>query len=249
MRTITKKERSKKVAVWSAVAFSAVAFACLGWYGVTHIESPSEIEVITSNSFEQSSDSSQQATTGSYNQTGNDSTQEKKKESQKPASIENSGANEDFETMARPTIEQVNEAQKHLSEVSDQFVGKIEIPSIDLSLNILEGTTFQKMLYGATTLLPNQTIGKGNYALASHNMGVEGSMFTSIYKLKEGDSIYLTDSSGKTFHYQVTSNKVVDYQDTSCLNLTREPTVTLVTCQTVQDTPNRVIIQGKLQSN
>lgn len=154
--------------------------------------------------------------------------------------------NEDFSTMERPTIQEINEAQKHSEKMKDQFVGEIEIPSINLKLNILEGTTYQKMLYGATTLLPNSIMGHGNYALASHNMGVEGQMFTSIYKLQKGADIILRDQNGQSYRYKVVSNDVVDYKNTDKLNLTKKPTVTLVTCQSVQTTDNRVVVQAEL---
>lgn len=157
-----------------------------------------------------------------------------------------SAGNEDFSEMERPTLEEINHAQSNREGMSDQVVGEIEIPAIQLKLSILEGTTYQKMLYGATTLLANPIMGRGNYALASHNMGVEGSMFTSIYQLKEGEDIYLKDKQGKTYHYQVISNDVVDFRNTEKLNLTRKPTITLITCQTVQTTDNRVIVQGEL---
>lgn len=154
--------------------------------------------------------------------------------------------NEEFATMKRPTMDEITDAKKNNRQLAKQAIAQLEIPAIGCHMPILEGTTYQKMLVGATTLLPNTVIGKGNVALASHNMGVEHSMFTSIYQLQKGADIFLTNPDGQKFHYQVVSNDVVDFRNTEKLNLTKKPTVTLVTCQSVQTTDNRVVIQGEL---
>jgi sortase A len=154
--------------------------------------------------------------------------------------------NDDFQEMLRPTVQEISQAQESIDEKRDEFVGDLEIPAIDLSLFILQGTTFENMLYGATTVLPSQVMGQGNYALASHNMGVEGAMFTSIHKLKKGDDIFLHDG-GKTYRYKVVKNYVTTYKDTACLNATDKATITLITCDSVHETDKRVIIQGELQ--
>lgn len=153
----------------------------------------------------------------------------------------------DYEAMNRPTIEEIEEAQAHVDDLNSIYVGTVEIPSINLNINILEGTTYERMLYAATTIFPNSVMGKGNYALASHNMGQEGLMFTSLHKVKEGDDIYLKNNeSWKTFHYQTTSVEIVNYKDTSCLEDQDEAVVTLITCENIYDTTNRVVVQGSL---
>lgn len=152
----------------------------------------------------------------------------------------------DYEEMKRPTLAEINEAQAHLDDLASLYVGTVEVPSIDLNINILEGTTYERMLYAATTILPDSKMGKGNYALASHNMAVEGSMFTSLYRVQVGDDIYLKDQSGKSYHYKTKSVEVVNYKDTSCLEEQDKAVVTLVTCESVRDTTNRIIVQGEL---
>lgn len=152
----------------------------------------------------------------------------------------------DYEAMKRPTLAEIKEAQAHVDDLASYYIGTVEIPSIDLNINILEGTTYERMLYAATTILPDSEMGKGNYALASHNMAVEGSMFTSLYRVQVGDDIYLKDKSGKEFHYKTKSVEVVNYKDTTCLEEQDKAVVTLVTCQSVRDTTNRVVVQGEL---
>ncbi|EHQ8840319.1 class A sortase, partial [Enterococcus faecalis] len=86
----------------------------------------------------------------------------------------------------RPTVEMIREAQKNFSKVKNDVLGTISIPSIDLEMPILQGDSFEKMLYGACTVLPKQTMGKGNYTLAAHNAGVDGLMFSSLNKVSKG---------------------------------------------------------------
>ena len=148
--------------------------------------------------------------------------------------------------MERPTKEEIEQAQANLGKVESYAIGDLSIPAIELTMNIFQGTTYEKMLYGATTVLPDSVVGKGNYVLASHNMGVEGKMFTSLHKLKKGDDIYVSTKEGQKFHYRVITNEVVDFKDTRCLELQGKPVITLVTCDSVQATDQRVVVQGEL---
>ena len=154
--------------------------------------------------------------------------------------------NENFSDMERPTKEEIEQAQANLGKVESYAIGDLSIPAIELTMNIFQGTTYEKMLYGATTVLPDSVVGKGNYVLASHNMGVEGKMFTSLHKLKKGDDIYVSTKEGQKFHYRVITNEVVDFKDTRCLELQGKPVITLVTCDSVQATDQRVVVQGEL---
>lgn len=154
--------------------------------------------------------------------------------------------NENFSDMERPIKEEIEQAQANLGKVESYAIGDLSIPAIELTMKIFQGTTYEKMLYGATTVLPDSVVGKGNYALASHNMGVEGKMFTSLHKLKKGDDIYVSTKEGQKFHYRVITNEVVDFKDTQCLELQGKPVITLVTCDSVQATDQRVVVQGEL---
>ncbi|MFV0560904.1 MAG: class A sortase [Enterococcus sp.] len=104
----------------------------------------------------------------------------------------------------------------------------------------------ERMLYAATTILPESEMDKGNYTLASHNMGIEGSMFTSLYQVLIGDDIYLKDKLGKEFHYVTKKTDVVNYRDTSCLEEQDNSVITLIICQDDQNTENRLVVQGVL---
>ena len=130
--------------------------------------------------------------------------------------------------------------------MSDSVLGSIEIDSIQLKLPILMGDSFDNMLYGACTVLSKQTMGKGNYALASHNAGYEGLLFTSLNKVSVGDLVKLNDREGHSFIYKVKEQKHVDMTDTTMLNLTRKPTLTLITCDQATKTTGRIIVIAEL---
>ncbi|EKZ0111320.1 class A sortase, partial [Enterococcus faecalis] len=146
----------------------------------------------------------------------------------------------------RPTVEMIQEAQKNFSKVKNDVLGMIRIPSIGLEMPILQGDSFEKMLYGACTVLPKQTMGKGNYTLAAHNAGVDGLMFSSLGNVAVGETITLQDRSGHVYNYKVKEQRHVDMTDTSILNLTRKPTLTLITCDKATKTTGRIVVIAEM---
>ncbi|EGO5193018.1 class A sortase [Enterococcus faecalis] len=146
----------------------------------------------------------------------------------------------------RPTVETLQEAQKDFEQVKDDILGTIRIASIGLEMPILEGDSFEKMLYGACTVLPKQTMGKGNYTLAAHNAGVDGLMFSSLGNVSVGETITLQDRSGHVYNYKVKEQRHVNMTDTSILNLTRKPTLTLITCDQATKTDGRIVVIAEL---
>ncbi|HAP5732885.1 TPA: class A sortase [Enterococcus faecalis] len=146
----------------------------------------------------------------------------------------------------RPTVETLQEAQKDFEQVKDDILGTIRITSIGLEMPILKGDSFEKMLYGACTVLPKQTMGKGNYTLAAHNAGVDGLMFSSLGNVAVGETITLQDRSGHVYNYKVKEQRHVNMTDTSILNLTRKPTLTLITCDQATKTDGRIVVIAEL---
>ncbi|EGO8404600.1 class A sortase [Enterococcus faecalis] len=146
----------------------------------------------------------------------------------------------------RPTVETLQEAQKDFEQVKDDILGTIHIASIGLEMPILEGDSFEKMLYGACTVLPKQTMGKGNYTLAAHNAGVDGLMFSSLENVAVGETITLQDRSGHVYNYKVKEQRHVNMTDTSILNLTRKPTLTLITCDQATKTDGRIVVIAEM---
>ncbi|HBI1797935.1 TPA: sortase, partial [Enterococcus faecalis] len=56
----------------------------------------------------------------------------------------------------------------------------------------------------------------------------------------------LNDREGHSFTYKVKEQKHVDMTDTTMLNLTRKPTLTLITCDQATKTTGRIIVIAEL---
>lgn len=124
--------------------------------------------------------------------------------------------------------------------------GKIAIPSVNILLPIVEGVTNQSLSVGAGTMKPNQEMGKGNYALASHNMNDYKTLFSPLLNIKTGAKIYLTNGS-KTFVYQVDRKEYIDPSHVEVIDDEKgKNEITLITCS--MDGNQRLLVQGKLIS-
>jgi len=142
-----------------------------------------------------------------------------------------------FETVARSQLSN----QKNDLPV----IAGIAVPSVGINLPIFKGLANENLLYGAGTLTPDQKMGEGNYALASHRMNDPELLFTPLERVSIGDNIYLTDLEN-VYTYQTTDKQTVDYTDTSALEEDRDQAlVTLITCEEM-DSPKRIIVQGEL---
>lgn len=87
----------------------------------------------------------------------------------------------------------------------------------------------------------------GNVGLAAHNRGYPVNYFQNIKDLKLGDKIiYKTNYGIKT--YKVDNNIIIEDNDWSYLEETKENRITLITC--VENEPNyRRCIQGIEEEN
>lgn len=135
-------------------------------------------------------------------------------------------------------IKEVPLANKYkvLAETEDIVkLGSIYISDLDIKLPIFKGkplvkTSKDTMLFGATTNLENQIMGKGNYVLASHIVDNPNLLFTSLHTLEKGSYIYLYDSK-YSYEYRVYKNFEVYSTETWILNDIKDYNIlTLYTC-------------------
>lgn len=122
-------------------------------------------------------------------------------------------------------------------------VGGIAIPAVKMNLPINLGTSNEGMYYGAGTLDPNQKMGEGNYALASHHSKHPNLLFAPLMRVEYGQKIFLTDLD-KVYVYEIDNIMTVDPSEGSVLDPTEKPIVTLITCS--YDLVDRIIVQGSL---
>ena len=125
-------------------------------------------------------------------------------------------------------------------------IGIMSIPDIKITNPILKGygNDGSYLALGACTAKANDIMGQGNYALVGHYMN-SNTVFHSLNKAKPGMKIYITDKKN-IYTYQVTSNQTIDHMDVNVLNDTQIPSITLITCKGLNETPLRTCVKGKL---
>lgn len=125
-----------------------------------------------------------------------------------------------------------------------KVLGQMIAPHLHLPIDAGDGT--DSMLLGAGTMSPNQQMGQGNYQLASHHMRNRNALFSPLYNYAHrGTLIWLTNNH-RVYEYRIDQRKNVDETDTSVLDPTRRPTLTLITCQKTLGGRIRTILIGHL---
>jgi LPXTG-site transpeptidase (sortase) family protein len=135
--------------------------------------------------------------------------------------------------------------QAHAAPTPGSPVGRLYIPSIDLSVMVLNGTD-EWVLSQAVgriegTALPGKS---GNLGIAGHR----DRHFRVLRKIRQGDEITLTTTQG-TFRYSVANTEIVNPADTRVLKPSSQPSLTLVTCYPfyyVGHAPKRFVVKAHL---
>ncbi len=124
------------------------------------------------------------------------------------------------------------------------LVARIDIPRLKVSEAVIEGDDTDTLRHAVGhipgTALPGEP---GNIGLAGHR----DSFFRKIGQLKDGDTLILETAHG-TFSYHVAKRAIVAPSDTSVLNSTNEPALTLVTCypfRYIGPAPKRYVITAR----
>ncbi|MFK4898981.1 class A sortase [Lactococcus petauri] len=131
-------------------------------------------------------------------------------------------------------------------------IGILSIPDINLELPVFNGITYETMMYGAGTAKPNQQMGKGNYALASHTIfnSFNGSIITNLLfgnliYAQSGQSIFLTDKD-KSYEYKIDNIYSVDVSQGNIIeDHKNKKEITLYTCTTLTG-DERLVVHGTL---
>lgn len=111
----------------------------------------------------------------------------------------------------------------------------INIPSVGIDLNVIDGTynpkdgswtlSDNKVQFGTMTPEPNNQT--GNTFIYGH---ATNQVFGRLPRIKAGAEVAVTTSNGYRFIYRYRDNIIVSPTDTSILNPTQSPTLTLQTC-------------------
>lgn len=123
-------------------------------------------------------------------------------------------------------------------------IGTIKIPSISLNYPILEKVT-KKSLETSVAFLYGPGLNKvGNNVIIGHNYR-NGTMFSNVKKLKNGDAIYITDTDGKQVKYKVYNSYRTSGDDATYMtrNTNGKREISLSTC--TDDSKARLIVWAK----
>jgi sortase A len=126
-----------------------------------------------------------------------------------------------------------------------QPLGRLEIPSIDLSAVFIEGADNRTLRRGIGhipgTALPGTV---GDVALSAHR----DTFFRRLGELSNGDAIWITTLRGR-YKYVVESSHIVEVDQWLTVRKISPPTLTLVTCYPfyyVGPAPKRFIVHAAL---
>lgn len=125
-------------------------------------------------------------------------------------------------------------------------IGAINIPTVGLELPIGKGVSEAVLLYGAGTMKPDQQLGQGNYALASHYYEGKDILFGPLYNVQMGDSIFVSDTT-HVYEYTVTVKEIILDSDVQVIyDVPDQTLLTLITC--AEEGTKRLLVQGEFLS-
>lgn len=138
--------------------------------------------------------------------------------------------------------------EANMRQLNGYVRGRIQAPSINLDLPLFNGVSHRKLLVGAGTLKPDQTLkGNKNFAVAGHNTHTwRPVLFAQVPKLQKGAKITVSFHS-KVATYAVESITVVTpYQVDRIEDKEAEeadkPLLSLITC--TPDSRNRYLVRA-----
>ena len=142
-----------------------------------------------------------------------------------------------------PTVSEVPGIVNQTRAAPGSEVGRVEVPSLNMSWTVFEGTNDQTLDRGIGHVEGSANLGE------SGNIGIAGHRHTHFRKLewiRRGDEIVLTSTKG-TFHYRVNFVKLHKPTDVEVLDPAFGPSVTLITCfpfEYVGSAPLRFIVRA-----
>ena len=144
----------------------------------------------------------------------------------------------------RQQAQRATATEKAAQPVDDGLI-RLDIPKIDLSAIVVDGTTRKQLKNGPGRILSTPLPGeKGNSVISAHR----DTFFRHIYELKSGDEIDV-QRNGQSLKFAVTGKRIVDPDDLSVLKQTDEPQLTLITCYPtyyIGPAPQRLVVFSKL---
>ena len=107
---------------------------------------------------------------------------------------------------------EIAEARYHYEESVDRFgIGSIYIPSANIQVPLLAGTSEWNLFNGVATNSPDQKLGEDLFVGLSHNL-INDTLLKRIDQVQPGDKVYATDFKD-VYTYETLEQKVVHETD------------------------------------
>lgn len=108
----------------------------------------------------------------------------------------------------------------------------LNIPSLDIKYPVISESTTELLKISLNKFWGGEPNSVGNYCIVGHNYDGKDIFFGKLHKLQNGDTVELTDKTGKTLEYKVYDKFIVQPTDVACTSqLTNGRTeATLITC-------------------
>ena len=125
-------------------------------------------------------------------------------------------------------------------------IGELILPTLDVRLPILHGTSDLNMTLGAGTVRPGMEMGEGNFVLGSHNAPDAATRFGGLHLLEIGDLIILRDADYLYIYETIIANYVVHQTRIDIADEVADKIyVTLFTCTDVVNSDYRIVVRGE----
>ncbi len=129
-------------------------------------------------------------------------------------------------------------------------IGQIIIDDLNMNLPVLKGVTNSNLLAGATTMVKEQEMGKGNYPLAGHYVKDKGKLFGGLIDI-ELDSLVLLVDKETVYEYKIYDKVIVNESDFYMIEQQQSkkrgvPIVSLMTCYYTSKNGKRFFALGEL---
>lgn len=133
---------------------------------------------------------------------------------------------------------------KEEENIENNLFGIIEIPKINLYYPVFSNLTEENLKVSPCKFYGTNLKDNTNICIAGHNYNND-MFFSKINQLQPGDEIYIYDTTGIKYTYQVEKNYEVNENDLSPITNYNynEKTLTLITCNNLNN--NRFVIKAK----
>ena len=138
-----------------------------------------------------------------------------------------------------------NTYDSNISYGNYTILGKIEIPKIGFTSVIIKEYTYNAMSVGVIKSYGSELNEPGGFVISGHNFRGRSLFMYNIYRLVDGDKIYITDTSGRRLEYTV-YDVIRNFppSDSSLYKDYDGYNVTLITCED-DDGQSRIVVKAK----